>query len=174
MTLPEFSHILPLDRIGDGSHLHLEATPEQCAALAKRFGLIGIDALVADIRLIGQETSIELKGRLHATATQICVASAEPVPATIDEAIAIRFVPAATHGPDDEIELATDDCDIIEHDGLVIDVGEAVAQSFGLALNPFPRSPDAEAVLRAAGVKSEHEVGAFSGLSALRDRMMKP
>jgi hypothetical protein len=174
MMDPEFSYVLPLDRIGDGSQLHLNASRQQCVALSKRFGLICIDYLEAEIRLIGRDTGIEVKGRLRAAATQTCVASAEPVPETIDEPIAIRFVPAATHGPDDEVELDADECDLIEHDGLTIDVGEAVAQSFGLALTPFPRSPDAEAILRAAGVKSEGEIGAFSGLAALRERMKKP
>ncbi len=174
MTAPEFSHVLPLDRIGDGCSLTLSAKPEQCAALAQRFGLISLESLEADLRLTGSEIGIEVRGRLRAAATQSCVASAEPIPETVDEAIAIRFVPAASHGPDSEIELDADECDLIEHDGLTIDVGEAVAQSFGLALTPFPRSPQADAVLRAAGVKSEGEVGAFSGLAALRERMTKP
>jgi hypothetical protein len=174
MTPPEFSHVLPLDRIGDGRRLHLKATTEECAALAKRFSLIAIDRLEAELQIVGRDSGIEVKGRLRAAATQSCVASAEPVPELIDEDIAVRFVAAASHGPDDEIELDDADCDTIEHDGLTIDIGEAIAQSFGLALTPFPRSPDAEAILRAAGVKSEDQVGAFSGLAALRDRMTKP
>jgi hypothetical protein len=174
MIAPEFSHVLPLDRIGDGSRLHLRANAEECAALAKRFNLLAVDRLEADLQIVGRDSGIEVKGRLRAAAIQICVASAEPVPELVDEEVAIRFVAAVSHGPDDDIELGDADCDTIEHDGLTIDIGEAVAQSFGLALTPFPRSPDAEAILRAAGVKSEDQVGAFSGLAALRDRLTRP
>ena len=53
------------------------------------------------------------------------------------------------------------------------DLGEAVAQSFALLLDPFPRSPNADAVLKAAGVKEEGEVGPFGALAALKDKLGK-
>ena len=40
-----------------------------------------------------------------------------------------------------------------------------------LALDPYPRAPGAEAVLRAAGVVSEEEAGPFGALAALRGRL---
>jgi uncharacterized metal-binding protein YceD (DUF177 family) len=57
------------------------------------------------------------------------------------------------------------------HDGQTIDLGEAVAQSLGLALNPYPRSLEAERALKAAGVKGEEDAqpvaGAFASLKDL-------
>jgi uncharacterized protein YutE (UPF0331/DUF86 family) len=52
-----------------------------------------------------------------------------------------------------------------------IDLGEAVAQTMALALDPFPRSTNAEAALREAGVISEEEAGPFGALKGLRDQL---
>jgi hypothetical protein len=79
------------------------------------------------------------------------------VPGKIDDVFDLRFIAANPAGADDEIELNSHDCDTIEHDGLQIDLGEAVAQSLGLAIDPFVRAPDADAILRAAGVVTEVE-----------------
>jgi hypothetical protein len=40
-----------------------------------------------------------------------------------------------------------------------------------LALDPFPRSPDADAILKAAGVVDETEVGPFAILKGLKDKL---
>ena len=45
--------------------------------------------------------------------------------------------PAAPHRPDEEVELEADDCDEIEFDGTQFDLGEALAQSLALAIDPF-------------------------------------
>jgi hypothetical protein len=60
--------------------------------------------------------------------------------------------------------------DVQFHDGTAIDVGEAVAQSLALALDPYPRAPDAEAALKEAGVTSEAETGPFAALAALKGK----
>jgi len=59
------------------------------------------------------------------------------------------------------------------HDGQLIDLGEAVAQSLGLALDPYPRSPNADALLKAAGVKREDEAGPFGVLASLKEKLEK-
>ena len=76
---------------------------------------------------------------------QACIASDEPVPARIDEPFILRFVPESTLAQGDEIELSEADCDTLPYDGKVIELGEAVAETLALALDPFPRSPGAEA-----------------------------
>ena len=66
----------------------------------------------------------------------------------IDEPLAFRFVPQAEHNPDEELEIAIDDCDDIEFSGTMIDPGEAVAQSLALAIDPFAEGPGAEEARR--------------------------
>ena len=98
-----------------------------------------------------------------------CIASGEPVAAAIDEAFAIRFVPPpVVDGPEAELELGAADLDTVIHDGQAIDLGEAVADSLALALDPYPRGPKADEALKAAGVLSEAEAGPFAALAKLK------
>ncbi|MBN9990995.1 hypothetical protein JND45_16805, partial [Listeria monocytogenes] len=63
--------------------------------------------------------------------------------------------------------------DTMPYDGAAIDLGEAAAETMALALDPFPRGPNAAAALRAAGVISEEEAkpaGALAGLKGLLAR----
>jgi uncharacterized metal-binding protein YceD (DUF177 family) len=174
MIPPEFSRTVKFDTLGEARQTQsITASASECAALAKRFGLIQIDSLGATLTIRKSGDRVTLEGRFAAKLVQSCVASAAAVPVKVDEAVLIKFSPASSHAPDAEIELDADDCDFADHDGQMIDMGEAVAQSLALALDPFLRSPNASAALKAAGVKAEGEeaVGAFAGLAALRDRI---
>ena len=80
---------------------------------------------------------------------------------TIDEPIDLRFVEEGRLSlPDDEnaeIELEADDCDEIEYAGEMFDLGEAVAQTLGLAIDPYAEGPNADAARKAAGIVAEGE-----------------
>lgn len=171
---PEFSVTVPLSEIGSNIvSRQLAANAAERAALAKRFDLLALDSLEADVRYHREGEAIVLDGQLRAEVQQACIATGEPVPAKLQEPLNIRFVDELGHEPDAEIELAAEDCDTLTHDGRVIDLGEAVAQSLALALDPFPRSPNADAALKAAGVKDESEAGPFSALAALKEKLEK-
>lgn len=171
---PEFSRAIPLSEIGAATKpRHIAADAKERAALARRFGLLSLDQLEANVALHPDGAGYLAEGTLRGTAQQACVASGEPVPASVEENFRIRFVAEASYDADAEVELDANDCDTLFHDGRTIDLGEAVAESFALALDPFPRSPDADAALKAAGVKDESEAGPFGALSALRDKMEK-
>ena len=173
-TTPEFSRTVPLSEIGAASKSrHLTASEAERKALARRFALLSLDSLEADVTVQPEGAAYLAAGRLHGEAQQACVASGEPVPAKIDEDFRIRFVAETGFEAESEVELAEEDCDTLFHDGRVIDLGEAVAQSFALALEPFPRSPNADAALKAAGVKAEGEAGPFSALAALKEKLEK-
>ena len=69
------------------------------------------------------------------------------------EPVTFRFVPRTRrHTPDEEIELDADDCDEIEYAGSHFDLGEAVAQSLALAIDPFLDGPEAEEARRKVGL----------------------
>lgn len=168
----EFSHVVKLDEIGQGASQHkISAGKNERNALAKRFDLIALDLLEADISLVRSDAFVRAKGLFRATVVQACIASGDPVVGNINEPVEIKFSREPDLDTDVEIELEEEDCDTMFHDGKAVDLGEAVAQSLGLALNPYPRSVDAEEKLRAAGVKSEGEAGPFGALAALRDKM---
>lgn len=166
---PEFSHVVPLSDIGSRIvHHSLAASESERAALARRFGLLSLDALGGEIDLASDDSGIIARGTITASLSQACVISGAAVPASIDEPFEVRFVAETDYEPDAEIELDANDCDVMFHDGRGVDLGELVAQTLGLAIDPYPRSPDAEAVLEKAGVKDEAEVGPFAALAALR------
>lgn len=169
MTPPEFSRRVALAEVGHSRSRSLRADESECNALARRFALVSIDSLVAEVELRSTAAGIEARGMVHAHVAQSCVASGAPVEQAIAEPFHILFnAPGAVSG--DEIELSVEDCDQMEHDGQAIDLGEAVAQTLALALDPFPRAPDAQAVLAGAGVVPEGEeaTGPFAVLKKLK------
>lgn len=175
MSAPEFSRPVRVDSLGaEPRTLTIDAEAEERAALARRFGLREIARLAAEATLLREGEEVIATGRIQAAVTQSCVASGEPVEALIDEPFELRFRPAPVPGgPDDEVKLGERDLDVIFHDGAAIDLGEAVAETMALSLDPYPRAPSADEALKAAGVKSEEEAGPFAALAALRDKMKK-
>ncbi|MEP9359137.1 YceD family protein [Sphingomonas sp. KR3-1] len=180
MIQTEFMRPQRLDTIGAGeSDVQVKAEPAERTALAARFGLKAIDSLAATYRIRRDAQGIVATGHLSARVTQACIITDEPVPAKIEEDFAIRFLPETEgNGGDDEMELSEDECDIVFYSGGAIDLGEAAAETLALALDPYPRSANAEAALRDAGVISEEEAkrlaeesGPFGGLAALRDKL---
>ena len=168
---PEFSRSFALNTIGTTPRtVSISGDANECAALAARFDLVAIDRLEAQATLVSEGDSILCTGALRANVVQGCVATQAQVAAAINTNFTIRFVAHLTEAaPADEIEIDVDDCDMIEHDGQAIDLGEAVAQTLLLSLDPFPRAKNAAATLKAAGVIAEDEVGnaAFAGLKNL-------
>lgn len=126
-------------RIGpEGQETRVEATPAECAALARRFGLPAIRALACRFRLRPLAGgAIAAEGALRAEVVQVCVVSLEAFPATVAEDFAVRFVPAGTEGDDTDPESVDE---IPFADGR-LDLGEAAAEQLALALDPYPRKP---------------------------------
>ena len=168
--MSEFSRPVALDTIGDAPRAaSIRATTDECAALAVRFGLAAVQALSAEAKLIAQGDAYLATGHIAGSVIQLCIATDEPVPALVNERFEIRFV-SPQHTPDaDEIELASDDCDVMEHDGQSLDLGEAAAQTLALALDPFPRAANADTILAQAGVVGDDEAvtGPFAGLKGM-------
>lgn len=172
VTANEFSNVVKLSEIGNHSHnIQLSADEAAREGLKARFDLAALDLLEAEISLKPEAAGILATGRFTARLAQYCIASNDSVPASLDELVNIRFISEPVSGG--EIELEADDCDTMFHDGQTIDLGEAVAQSLGLALNPYPRSPEAEKTLKAAGVKAEDEVAPMGALASLKDLLAK-
>ncbi len=166
----EFERIVKLDRLPNGT-LELSANDAERAALARRFGIPGVLALRAAVTFEPEGTEIPVTGRLEAEIEQTCAVSGETFRNTIDEPLSMRFVPmrpAPNVGEDEEIELTVDELDLIEFEGQAFDLGEAIAQSFGLAIDPFAEGPGAQAARDAGLVSSEAASGPFAALAALK------
>lgn len=153
----------------EGKAVRIEANEAERAALAKRFGLVRIDGLEAEVELSRvAERVVEGRGTLRARFVQSCAVSAEDLPVSAEEPLFFRFVPEnAHHAPDEEIEIGAEECDEIEYSGTHIDLGEAVAQSLALAIDPFLTGPDAEEARKAAGIGTPEDQGPFAALKGL-------
>jgi uncharacterized metal-binding protein YceD (DUF177 family) len=176
MTNPEFSRPERIDTIGAGERsVTIAADANERTALATRFGLVSIDRLEATLAVRQEAGGIAVRGRVGADVVQACTVTDEPMPVTVDEPVALRFVSEGGADADDEIELDEGALDTIPYEGGAIDLGEAAAETMALALDPFPRSAGAAAALREAGVLSEEEEaarpkGALAGLGDLLSR----
>ena len=166
----DFAHRLPLDRIRDGERIDLVADEAECAAIAKRLGLASLDRLEAHAVIASKGEQVRATGRVKAALAQYCVASNEPVPARIDECFELLFRPEPRDRADDEVELGAEELDVIFHDGAGIELGAAIADTLALSLDPYPRGPNADEALKAAGVLSEEQAGPFAALAKLKGK----
>lgn len=135
----------------------LEAGPEELTALAQRFGLSTLHHLRAEVTLTPDGNDIIGTGQMDAKWLQPCAVSGEDFKASAKEVLHFRFVPPLAAIPDEEIELEADQLDDIEFEGDSFDLGEAVAQSLGLAIDPFATGPKADIVRTEAGIAQEGE-----------------
>ena len=175
MTGPEFSRPVRIDTIGEQPReIRVAAEPEELTALAGRFGLLGLERLEAALTLSRDGEEVTVAGTLRAELIQACIASGTAVPATLIVPFDILFRPQpAAARPDEEVELSESEMDVVFYEQAAIDIGEAVAETLALSLDPWPRSPEADAILREAGVKreGEEEKGPFAALASLKDKL---
>ncbi|MCC2980503.1 MULTISPECIES: YceD family protein [unclassified Sphingomonas] len=169
---PEFSRPIRIDTIGEGERSEtIEASDTERAALAQRFGLLGIERLSGNFVLRRDAAGVLVSGRVLATATQACSITGESLPAAVDEEARLRFVDDLGGG--EEVELDDADIDVLPLEGAAIDLGEVAAETLALSLDPFPRGPNAEAALKEAGVLSEGEAGPFGALAGLKEKLAR-
>jgi uncharacterized metal-binding protein YceD (DUF177 family) len=137
----------PLSRLIDvmkipprGQEVHVEATAEECAALARDFGLPGIQALSGDYQLKTSAKGIHVTGVVKASITQVCVTTLDPFDSNIEEEVEVDFAEASgmpAEPPTDINEYEPPD-EIVNGQ---IDLGALTAEFLALGLDPYPRKP---------------------------------
>ncbi|MEO6432884.1 MAG: DUF177 domain-containing protein [Sphingomicrobium sp.] len=167
----DFDCAVRLDQVRSGERIELVANSPQCDAIAARLGLPGIERLAAHATLERSGAVIRATGRLKSALTQECVVTGESIAAHVDAPFDLVFTPElAADSPDSEIELGPEDCDTVFYDGASFVLGEAIADTLALAVDPYPRSAGAEAALKNAGVMTEEQAGPFAALAALKGK----
>lgn len=170
---PELSRPVSREALARGPQsLELAADVGERAALARRFGLLGLDRLEAQVTLTPRDGGrlIQLEGHLSAEVTQACVVSLEPVVGRIEEDFS-QLYSLAPIEPEGARELvvdpeAEDPPEALGPQGL--DLGEALAQQLALALEPYPRAEGA--ALDPSLADGAQEAGPFAELIALKRR----
>jgi uncharacterized metal-binding protein YceD (DUF177 family) len=165
-TGAEFVRLVPLARLGGGPlRQHIAADAAERAALVRRFGLVSLDRLEADIELAREPGgTILLSAAFAAEFAQECTVSLEPVAGALSEQFQLRY---GSPEAEEEAPSGDDDPAFEPLYGESLDIGEAVAQEFSLALPPFPRAPDAVVEI---GAVEAPEDGPFSALARLPRR----
>ncbi|MEP0392436.1 MAG: DUF177 domain-containing protein [Erythrobacter sp.] len=141
----------------------VEAGANERIALAQRFGLASIETLRASVDVEQRPSAIRATGNLTASIQQLCAISGEEFPVEVKETLDLRFVeeglidPALREDGEIEVELDADNCDEIEYSGDAFDLGEAVAQTLGLAIDPYAEGPNADEARKKAGILTEGE-----------------
>jgi hypothetical protein len=141
MTELEFPRPVRVSNLPEaGQQLRLEATAQECAALAARLGLLALHALSAELRLRAESAGgIRVDGHIEASLEQACVVSLEPVPQRVREPFALRILPEGQLPSEDP-----DSDDEVECDNGIAELGEVIAQLLALALDPYPRLEGAQ------------------------------
>jgi len=157
----EFSRPLPADRVPrEGSTELVSAEPKECTALADRLGVPALHSLSAELRAEPwRGGGLKVSGTFKADLDQICVVTLDRFREVIKGPVERVYLPeAAVAGTEEE------DVDHLVNG--VADLGELVAETLVLALDPYPRKPGA------AFAGGEHEAesapSSFAGLAALR------
>jgi uncharacterized metal-binding protein YceD (DUF177 family) len=140
--MSEFRRLIALARVGSESfRQHVAADAAERNALARRLDLVSLDRLDADVELVREPGgTILLSAAFVAEFSQPCIITLDPVAGSVGEQFRLRY------GPPEAEETAPageDDPAFEPLEGESIDIGEAIAQEFSLALPPFPRAPDA-------------------------------
>ncbi len=202
-TQNEFSRPLNTDRILKTSsgkqrrayrdyQTTIDATPEECSALAERFELKMLKSLQAELSLSppphynsqgGSYLTVQVEGSILASLTQTCVRTNEDFEVTVEFPLSAIVKPVSMNFPleekwndsapekkkgksktdrsrqvhdlselqqiiqrrEDEFDFDAED--MIEDESIyslssgMLDVGELVAQTFWLNLDPYPKKP---------------------------------
>jgi uncharacterized metal-binding protein YceD (DUF177 family) len=158
-----------------GLSREIEASPAEREAMRQFAGLRDLPAARVQFELThagrGRARAV---GRVTATVGQICVVTLEPIENRIDEPIDALFVPqdeieAITRAMDKEAERTGEMADPPEPivDG-VLDVGKLAADVLFLAIDPYPRKPDAR--FEPPPVAVDEDEHPFAALKALKDK----
>jgi uncharacterized metal-binding protein YceD (DUF177 family) len=162
--MSEFTRLVPLARLGgEPFRQPIAANAAERAALARRFDLVSLDRLEAEVELRREPLgTILLSATFAAEFAQQCIVTLDPVAGSVSERFELRYGPpeAEERAPAGEQDPAFEPLE-----GESIDIGEAIAQEFSLALPPFPRAADA---VIATELEEDRSENPFAALARLR------
>ncbi|MEE8516439.1 MAG: DUF177 domain-containing protein [Alphaproteobacteria bacterium] len=167
--MAEFSHPVAVHRLGAENTFDIAATTDECRALAARFGVKSFSDITARVTLTKLESDrrIRLDARFSYDVVQSCVVTLKPLASQLDGRFSLIFETDADQEREVMVSLDGDDPPEPLVDG-IIDIGEAVAEHLGLALEAFPRAPNADdGALAAVSVGAASQTGGKSPFSVL-------
>ncbi|MCC9622904.1 DUF177 domain-containing protein [Thalassospira sp. MA62] len=182
---PEFSRIIKTDeQVSAKEKVLIEASEQECAALADRFELIAVNSLKAELTIsVASNGEVAVRGPMTSDIIQRCVTTLEPVDEHVEDTIEVLFSP---HVSEDDLPSDADDLENLSEEELMalldqpeplvdgkIDIGEITAQFLAVAMDPYPRKDGAELP---SEVKTEEEAeedrpNPFAKLAGLKEQL---
>jgi hypothetical protein len=146
MTADEpFSRPVPLRMDVPSTAIRLEADAAERAAVAGFLELDRVDRLAVDGHLERTGAGFLVQGIVHAEVLQTCVVTFDPVPARLS--LPFRRMLRLGGGDPEPQEVDPLGEDVDELDAAAVDLGVLAVEELSLGLDPYPRSPDADAAL---------------------------
>lgn len=132
--------------------LTLEADENERQGLAKLWKVVGVTSLKAEVRTTRwKRDGLRISGRFSGELVQKCVVSLKPIATHIEEEFVAHFVPETSklarpdNFQDGELIIDVDGPDIPDtFSGNMIDLGAVVSEYAAMAIDPYPRDPDAQ------------------------------
>lgn len=182
----ELSRVVSVSSLGKGETLfEIKTSDEERARVAKRLGLIALNSLSAELRLVVEDDggAVNVEGAFAGQTVQPCVVTLEPLACDVVGRLSVRYAFDADAAPldltDGEEDAVAEDPPEPIIDG-AFDLGEALTQALSLEIDPYPRTPglafDANLGGEAEEGGSEHVADdadgrAFASLAALKNKL---
>lgn len=158
------TRLLKLDELGaKPKHVHVETTLEERTALARHLAIPAVHALSARYVVQGSPKRLLVNGDLTAKVSQVCVVTLEPFDVEIAEKVDNVFSVKADEADPDDLDAP----DPIENEQ--IDLGLLTMEFLALALDPYPRKPDASFADIAPDAAPESPFAALSAFKTVRN-----
>ena len=156
---PEFARPIKVAGLPEeGVSFRETADAAERAALAARYGALGVKRFAVEGRLRPEGAGWRLTGKALARVTQPCVVSLAPVDQFIEEPFERLYLPGAPDPEEAAADLDVEAEDPPEPLGRFIDPGEAAAEAAALALDPYPRAEGVVFAKAAAAPKGVQEM----------------
>jgi uncharacterized metal-binding protein YceD (DUF177 family) len=170
---PEFSRLIAIEGITPDKIRKetVEASIEECAALARRFDLRELSDFKAhiNIRRVTGGPAIRVEGSFSAEVVQTCVVSLQDVHARIEGKFDTFFTEdTEKFGQETDITIDDDETAPEMITNGMMDLGEIVAQYLSLEIDPYPRAPGVSLAAQLAEVGHEVRNSPFRVLEGLK------
>ena len=162
----------------DGLHRDLDADEAVRKAMAELAGVREVSSVHASFDVMPKSGGrFHVAGNVRARVGQTCVVTLDPIENDIDEPIDLMFAPPEQipHLSDLVDDAAADGAETPDPpepiEGGVIDLGRVATDALFLAIDPYPRKPDA--VFEHDVTPSDPEDHPFAALKALKAKPRK-
>ena len=155
----------------EGQQHHLAADASVRSAVARLAGLSEVARLEADLATVPHGSGgLHVTGRVAATVGQTCVVTLEPMQSDIEEPIDVLYLrnpPSGAHdagsGAEEPGKVGDERIEALAGD--TVDLGAIATEFLILAIDPYPRKPDA---VFAPPRADEGPSSPFAALAALK------